>query len=532
MERLEIAAQILSFQLVAVSFFHFVLIFPDGRSLSKKAKRVLTSAYITIGIITVVEFYFNVFNNPNATDSIKTLSRYIRYFDFVLVFGAALVMLLIKYTRSQHETRVRLRLAVMSLVISVSFPFATFILNGIFDLLQDWVVHKFAILLIPTIAVPIFFAYALVKNRLFGVDIKIRRFITYGLVITLVTVVYYATSIVLTTVLPLSKQIESEPVFNILYLVVITELLHLFFRRIQRFVDKRFQVDPLNYQELSRRWTNYLAGIHDLLDTCTKLSRELPADYHYKNATLLLCEPSLLNFFLGVSVAKSKSKSLAKMPGMLINAAGDISTTPIDQAFLSTLAERDWLINEDDTLPIEVKNRLQHSQVALALPLKIGSEVYGAVLLGEKVSEYSPPPSDEIEQLHFIANQIAATLRNSMLLVEAKNLAEKEKQLRLDSEEAAKREQIVRRETLKVVSITIHNDPIQDLVLLKKKIDNNATNSQSFSELAPSLAQDVTNVENSLRVITAQLGMFGKDPFTIALRNLIVCAKLNHDQVV
>ncbi|HEX2911046.1 MAG TPA: ATP-binding protein [Chloroflexia bacterium] len=545
LSQLEIIVQIISFQLVAVFFLHFVLLFPDGNPLSRKGIKFVTYSYVIVGLITASELYLNVFNT-NQTDfaELRTLSRICRFGDFTVLFGTALIVIGLKYVRSKNEEKLRIRLAIISLTFSVSVPFLGFVFNAFFGLFQDWIEERFPFLLLPSLLIPLFFTYALVKNRLFGVTITIRRIVTYTIVLATIFIVYYSVSIGLTLLLPfgIGKQSENISFFTILFLVVLTELVHLTFNRVHKFVDQKFSVDPLNHQALNRYWIREIAKIHDPNELCLKITQQLTEDYHYKNTSLLLCQPDTISLLIGqlqntdysgINFTSAQHQSLIEC--ILVSSNGK-EIKNVSTEFLSSLKHQEWVLARDEKLTIEVAAYLrgiQNTPIEVAFPLLLGDDLYGALLMGEKKSEYSPPPSDELEQLRVIANQISASLHTSTLLAQAHVLAEKEKQLRLDSEARTRREQQIRQQTLSSVAEALHGETLQELFVLRQKLEQtqqvfeNSTK-PDFSVLNQ-LIYSIDSTIKEFRVITAELRLLGEnESFIDAIKRLISAFQSKH----
>jgi len=482
--------------------------------------------------------------------------------EFVFIFLIALSVLVIKYFKSKLQERLRIGLAIFSLVFSSVFPFLAFTLNSIFGLLeaQSGTEVQSIIFLGPTLLIPLVFAYAVLKNKLLGVGIGVRRFVVYSILTTLITIIYFTASIIFSAVLPFWKQISKEPIFNVLFLVILTAILQQLRKKIQQIVDRAFSVNPLDYSALAQTWNNELVKTVELGATFRKVTQQLPVDYHYKNASLLISQPQILQFLIANSnnSVSYRIGDKATIPNLVVSSTSqqlidngetyntynhittgasynqnltqiemrpnfvgsdkslDCFTVELSQLYWDCIRSQDWTLKQDVALPAAIQaefSKLDALNVEVAIPLRLGDEFYGALLLGQKISEYFPPPLDELEHLGSIAIQIAASLHNSLLLAETRALAEKERNQRLTSEAIARRTQKVRQQALSDVAEALHGGPLQALFFLQKSLNrivNDVTNGLPMDTNAVGVnAKNVGEVITDLRNVTGELRLFG-----------------------
>ena len=157
--------------------------------------------------------------------------------------------------------------------------------------------------------------------------------------------------------------------------------------------------------------------------------------------------------------------------------------------FWSFLQAQKYVLVQDNTLPATIKKEFSDLELnnnsynkgvlsfSVALPVKVGNEFYGALLLCEKSGEYIPV-HEEIEQISNVANQIAVSFYNAMLLNQAVLQAEREKKLRRISELVISNEHKVRSRERFQLSEALHNDVLQELIAMgKNSRDNEVKNS-------------------------------------------------------
>lgn len=109
---------ILSFQVISVLTIHFALLFPHGDCLGKRSKTILKYGYLVSLLIFLLDLYGNLMPDFQAEPvSWEPVAQKVRYLEFIILFLGAGITLIVKFLRSRSEERLRLRLAVFSLVI-------------------------------------------------------------------------------------------------------------------------------------------------------------------------------------------------------------------------------------------------------------------------------------------------------------------------------------------------------------------------------------------------------------------------------
>jgi signal transduction histidine kinase len=541
---LERVVSITTFQLIPPLFVHFVLLFPDGTHLAKSASRFVKFSYFSSFIVLIFELYANLVPDSNGNIPFwEATFHKLRYLEFGLLFATGIIILISKFIKSKHQHRLRLKLAVLSLLVGILPVFAVFVFNSFFGLLQDWTENYFAFLLIPAVLIPGGFGYAVVKNNLLGVDLKVRRIVVRTILISLVTFLYLTLTPLISFFFSFWSGIENNPVFQVLLIIALNELCNRFRNILNQFIDRTFAVDPLNYNDLARKWSTTLARTTELNKTFTNVITQLPQDYHYKKSALLFFQPQLIQIQLktlysrvGSDLSSSNTLMVSSYQGQKdIDNHGPIpSNSRLNYSFLEInttvidyLQHEEWILFGHSKLPSFVASELADLkfETNVVIPLKLGNEFYGALLLGEKTGEFTPPPN-ELDFLSNIATQISASIHNSLLLTEAKAIAEKEKTIRLMSEARTRRDQQVRQKTLSEVADDLHGGPLQDLFYLQQGLEQVSKdvdaglplNNYDFSVYAYSVREVISKVRRT----TTALRLYGVEKdFINGIKRLI-----------
>jgi signal transduction histidine kinase len=218
----------------------------------------------------------------------------------------------------------------------------------------------------------------------------------------------------------------------------------------------------LDFVELNRRWYNRLVKTESLKPVLDRTVTELPQDYYYKQAALLILNNRLLRL-----LGEKKQRTL------LVTVQESLPLD-LDPADFSELEGKSYMLVNDPVLPSEVKQHFQKipalKSYEVLLPLKVGDEFYGLLLMSEKASE-NLPTLEELENLSAVANQLAMAFHNSALLSDARGLAETNRRLRLFTERIVEHEEQTRAQERRNVAEIIHADVLQYLSQLHRDLD-------------------------------------------------------------
>jgi hypothetical protein len=228
-------------------------IFPTGRPLSKGWSGVLWLTIASVVLISLllafgrmpIEIGDTEITNPYGFIPIDRLSgsmeAAIEMAIGVMLIGiplASVISLVVRFRRSRGDERQQIKWIVFALGLVVgSFAagaIASIALEGdccaldtapLLDLLSE----------LATVALPVSIALSILKYRLYDIDLLIKRSLVYGVLITLLGVVYYLGVLVLQRVLP-----SESPLSTVLSTLAIAALFSPLRRRVRTAIDKRF----------------------------------------------------------------------------------------------------------------------------------------------------------------------------------------------------------------------------------------------------------------------------------------------------
>lgn len=568
---------IVSFQAISLFEIPFVLLFPDRESLNAKEKVFIFGYTVYSLIIITLEIIgnLNIFTKGKPGEWESTISA-IRYTTLIIVALFGIGMFISKYRKGGKQERLKLRLAVYSWILGSIFPLIGFFLNVTTNSLlkENYAVSDFlgAFFQLPSLLIPLVFGYAVLKNKLLGVGLGIRRFAVHSIASAIISVFYLAITSILTASLPFWNNFSQEPFYNVILFILVSIFFQQLLPLVKKFVDKSFSVDPLNYDVLSKHWNNQLLKSMEMETIFEEVICELPTDYHYNNCALVLMQPQILQVFFSISnfrsegengfpaIVFSNSDSINKarnsnsatvtlsqrkvtvtpLVATSIEEAGSnceiqsVLTTALESSFWNQVKQQDWLIYDTNMEPNTnypaplTKGFDQLTKlvdVFALIPIKLGDEIYGTLVLGQKSGEFLPP-NDELKHLSNLASQIAVALKNALVLQEARQLSQKEREL-LELTSALDRHdlEITQRATLDIAE-AIHGGALQDLFTMRNNLlrisknlrEGNLTNLAEFD----GVLESIPNIITELRRVSSELRLFQvQENFAVGLSRLI-----------
>lgn len=177
---------------------------------------------------------------PNPTGFIseeKFSELFIRYWGMALIVAviASVVSLFVRFRQAHGKERRQIKWLLYGGAIFAGNYVVTFYLTD-----EDRVQIGIEILfMFSVLAIPIAIAIAILRNQLYDIDIIIRRTLVYGILTTMLGVVYFGTVVVLQTVVGRATD-EQSPLVIVFSTLLIAALFNPLRRRIQAFIDRRF----------------------------------------------------------------------------------------------------------------------------------------------------------------------------------------------------------------------------------------------------------------------------------------------------
>ncbi len=223
-----------------LSFVFIPLLFPDGRPPSRRWWPVVWLAAGLIALVVIsnalmpgpLEGYPSIINPFGIERADDALGLLVSMWDvlFLLMVLASVVSLVLRYRRSRGDERQQLKWLTYAVAVVVPLSFVG---NDLFPELA-WLIGG-----VGVASIPVAIGVAILKYRLYDIDIVINRTLVYGALTAMLVGVYFGGVVALQALLrPLTGQ-ESQ-LAVVASTLAIAALFNPLRRRIQGFIDHRF----------------------------------------------------------------------------------------------------------------------------------------------------------------------------------------------------------------------------------------------------------------------------------------------------
>ncbi|MCG3193344.1 MAG: hypothetical protein DIJKHBIC_02594 [Thermoanaerobaculia bacterium] len=271
---------------------------------------------------------------------------------------------------------------------------------------------------VPMALIPVTFAYAIVRFRLFDVKFLVRKSIVYGFLTAVVTGIY-ALAIVTGSRLATSSPFFSSPLFAFVFGLLIVVIIDPLRRRLQSAVDRVFFRDRTDFQrailDVSREVVSQLERekLHELL---TKKTAEL-----LKLERLELFTPRPEDGSLALSEPESDASGVlplgSSLARIVIEKAGPLRVAEVERLNVDAVS-RGFL------------DEISERGIRVLVPVATRGRLLGLLAAGEKKSEEEWTRED-LDHLAMIANQGALGLEAANLHAELTRQAEVQRDLEI-----------------------------------------------------------------------------------------------------
>jgi hypothetical protein len=214
------------------------LFFPNGHLISPRWRPVLIIALIGIIGQTIFQGLLDLFEElpqlePDGFGPIIVQAYDITAFILVIGILASILSLIVRFRRSRGDERTRMKWLVYTAAMSILLMLLFSVILGEDSTFLG--IFSSAIPIYLTLAIGI----AILRHRLFDIDIIIRRTLQYALMTGLLALVYFGSVILLQS---LTENLfgEHSPLVIVLSTLVIAALFNPLRNRIQNFIDRRF----------------------------------------------------------------------------------------------------------------------------------------------------------------------------------------------------------------------------------------------------------------------------------------------------
>jgi signal transduction histidine kinase/CheY-like chemotaxis protein len=396
-----------SWFLAYASLLMFVLVFPQTNVLIKHFPRIVPWIVLSSGLIVQLATYLQA---PTIASAINSGSRVSFIPVVVQLLLAAGIFIHSGITNREPVARAQFKWIMFGcsvpLVVSIlgySLPFA---LVG-----QPLVPREVS--MFSSVLVPISFAVAVLRYRIFDLEFIINRGLVYATLTMLLGGIYILIVRGLTLVAQALMPTNNETLIIFIATLTIALAFAPLRERVQILIDRAFFRSKVNYQRLLPELSAQLASNIVLEQLTPLLTVEIPSRLQIADANLLVLDSTGQEL-----ISPSRDRSVSQ-------SQGDFNL-PLDHPLVEYLLhiKRPLLRSQGERLAEQVNLFLEEQDIVLSIPLIIGQSgvkpegtvepMVGLYNLGPKLSGL-PYTHVEVQLLTVLGSQAAVSVENARL---------------------------------------------------------------------------------------------------------------------
>jgi hypothetical protein len=276
------------------SLLHFALVFPHPHPLTLRWRWLIPATYAGPAVIGVVYLITTRATTHTTLDWIGTWAPGQGVIG-IIYFAAALLILLDTYRISRDPVTSRqIRWVVFAGVLSGGAALILSILPG--DVFGRAIIstNVLGLVLVP---IPFALAFAILRYRLFDIDIIIHRTLVYGSLTAVLAGVYFLGVVGVQAIINTlagralaGRQEPQSPVLIVVTTLIIAALFQPLRRRIQAFIDRRFYRSKYDTKTMLDRFGASLRSEVELTHLTNRLLETVEQTMHPEHVSLWLRE--------------------------------------------------------------------------------------------------------------------------------------------------------------------------------------------------------------------------------------------------
>jgi len=237
-------ASTLGFYLI---FTFTLLLFPSGRLLSQRWRSIIWLAVAVAGMLTVTAAlqpgpfsFIPSIHNPLGLEGIPVVTSWVQGIvsAFVLaVVGASAISVILRFRRAQGEERQQLKWIASAAAMLILYAIIGVLIQTLAPRYQPAVELAEAPVFV---ALPIAVGIAILKYRLYNIDLIIRRTLIYSILTAALALVYFGSVTLLQALFNAVTGLQQSSLVAIFSTLAIAALFAPLRRQIQKAIDRRF----------------------------------------------------------------------------------------------------------------------------------------------------------------------------------------------------------------------------------------------------------------------------------------------------
>ena len=206
--------------------------FPDGRLLSRRWWPITLATVMALGSMLVgfAPDYFELAGTEQYFTLLEDLSAIV----FGIAIFGSLAAVVVRFFRSQGTERLQMKWLVYTAVVGILLAIVIVFVFG-----EDNSINGLYITMLPSL-LGVAIGIAILRYRLFDIDVIIRRTLQYGILTVVLAAIYFGGVVLLQAGATTLTGRQNSPIAIVLTTLVIAALFNPLRLRIQGFIDRRF----------------------------------------------------------------------------------------------------------------------------------------------------------------------------------------------------------------------------------------------------------------------------------------------------
>ena len=406
----------ISYVVTPALFVHFTLVFP--RDNIYKWRRLLKINYFIAIVLSVINIYAFIYTLSDFNDA--SIDNYLNAFNILRTYLIAGVILSITFFISALRKekgkveRQQLKWLLFGFIIG---PLSFVILWVLPILFTGKALVPEEMILILLCAIPVTFAISIIKYHLLDIDEVLNRSIVYGIVISILLVLYSAAIGIFVSSFNISDQSNISAAAAVLLALLFQPIK----TKVQNFVDKKFFRIQYNFRNELGKFTSQIKNYNEINSLGEYLIRKI--DNLIPVEKIAFAELDNQTRKLLISAQKNFDQ--------IANKSLRIKPETLERKWFQVAAVKNKVEGEANISNI-FQNTLVRWKINLVVPIKsVNDELFGFIILGNKKSG-SRFTAEDVDLLKDIGINAGATIERIKLqeqLIREKLTAEKLEEL-------------------------------------------------------------------------------------------------------
>ncbi len=235
------------------------LYFPDGQLLTRRWRFIAFAGVLSIiamimAMTIAPDILDSTSDQPNASSSAFALASFLNSYIAgplaAIGMAGALLSVILRYRRSGRVQRAQLKWVFFTILLGVGIVSQMDSIGQLLPMTRTFIErYNFKIFLLFPVALPVVIGIAILRYRLYDIDIIIRRTLQYTVLSGLLALVYFGIVALLQRVFD-SVSGQQSPLVIVISTLLIAALFNPLRQRVQIFIDSRFYRQKHDAQQI------------------------------------------------------------------------------------------------------------------------------------------------------------------------------------------------------------------------------------------------------------------------------------------